>query len=79
MADAVIAMTHDASWKSSRLKGLFVRTFVVHLGLENVTVRTHILNLVDSWRRRAMVAMTRRTGHFRLALKEMRVGEQLLI
>ena len=58
----MIAMTHDAFWKRSRFKGLFVRAFFVHLGLESVTVRTHILNLVDSWRRRAMVSMTRCTG-----------------
>jgi len=62
MADAMIAMTNDASWKRSRLKGLFVRTLFVHLGLESVTVRTHILNLVYSWRRRAMVSMARGTG-----------------
>src|SRR5271167_4039635 len=58
MADAMIAMAHDASWKGSRVKGLLVRTFFVHLGLEGVTVRAYILNLVYSWRRRAMVSMT---------------------
>ena len=62
MSDAMIAMTHDASWKRSRFKGFLVRAFFVHLGLESVTVRTHILNLVYSWRRRAMVSMTRCTG-----------------
>lgn len=62
MADAMIAMTHDASWKRSRFKGLFVRTFFVHLGLESVTVRAHILDLVYSGRRRAMVSMTRCAG-----------------
>ena len=62
MADAMIAVTHNASWKRSRLKGRFVRTFVVHLGLESVTVRTHILNLVYSWRCRAMVSVARGTG-----------------
>jgi hypothetical protein len=62
MADAMIAVTHDASWKSSRFKGLLVRTFFVHLGLKSVTVRTYILNLIYSWRRRAMVSMTRGTG-----------------
>jgi len=58
MSDAMIAMTHDASGKRSGFKGLFVRTFFVHLGLESVTVRAHILNLVYAWRRRAMVSMT---------------------
>ena len=62
MGDAVIAVTHDASWKRSRFKGFFVRTFFVHLGLESVTVRTYVLNFVYSWRCRAMVPMTRRTG-----------------
>ena len=51
MADAMIAVTNDASRKRGRLKGLFVRTFFVHLGLESVTVRTYILNLVCSGRR----------------------------
>jgi hypothetical protein len=58
MSDAMIAMTHDASGKRSRFKGLFVRTFFVHLGLESVTVRAHILNLVYAWRRGPMVSMT---------------------
>ncbi len=62
MADAMIAVTHDASWKRSPFKGLFVRTFFVHLGLESVTGRTHILNAVYPWRRRSMVSMTRGTG-----------------
>src|ERR1022692_3637581 len=62
MSDAMIAMTHDASGKRSRFKGFFVRTFFVHLGLESVTVRAHILDLVYSWRRRAMVSMTRCAG-----------------
>ena len=62
MADAMIAVTHDASWKRSRLKGFFVRTFFVHLGLESVTVRAHILNLVYPWRSRSMVSMTGCTG-----------------
>ena len=62
MADAVIAMTHDASWKRSSLKGRLVSTFFVHLRLERVTVRAHILNLVHSWRRRAMVPMAGRAG-----------------
>jgi hypothetical protein len=60
--DAMMAMTNDTSWKRSRLKGFLVRTFFVHLGLESVTVRTHILNPIDSGRRRAMVSMTRCTG-----------------
>ena len=62
MADAMIAVTDNAPWKRSRLKSSFVRTFVVHLGLKSVTVRTHILNLVYSWRCRAMISMTRCTG-----------------
>ena len=62
MADAMIAMTHDASGKRSRLKGLFVRALFVHLGLESVTGRADILNLVYSWWHRAMVPMTRCTG-----------------
>ena len=61
MADAMIAVTHDASWKRSPLKGRFVRTFFVHLGLESVTGRTHILNAVYSRRRRAVVSVTRGT------------------
>src|SRR6266568_8006970 len=62
MADAMIAMTHDAAWKGGRFKGFLVRTFFVHLGLESVTVRTYILNLVHSWRRRAMVSVAGCTG-----------------
>src|SRR6266567_1809081 len=62
MADAMIAMTHDAPWKRGGFEGFLVRTFFVHLGLESVTVRTHILNLVHSWRRRAMVPVAGCTG-----------------
>ena len=62
MVDAMIAVTHDASGKRSCFKGLFVRTFFVHLSLESVTVRAHILNPVDSRRRRAMISMTRGAG-----------------
>ncbi len=62
MSDGMIAMTNHASWKRSRIEGLFVRTFFVHLVLECVTVRAYILNFVDAWRGRAMVAMTRGTG-----------------
>ncbi len=62
MSDAMIAVTHDASRKRSGFKGLFMRTFFVHLGLESVTVRAHILNPVYSWRRRAMISMAGGTG-----------------
>ncbi len=62
MADAMIAVTNDASWKRRFLKGLFVRTLFVHLGLESVTVRAHILNPIYSGRRRAVVSVTRGTG-----------------
>ena len=62
MVDAMVAMTDDASWKRRRLKRPLVRTLVVHLGLEDVTGRAHILNIVDSRRGRAMVSMTGCTG-----------------
>jgi hypothetical protein len=55
--DAMIAMAHDASRKRSRVKGPLVRTFFVHLGLESVTVRAHILNFVYSGRGGAVVSM----------------------
>ena len=60
--NAVIAVADDASGKRLFLESFAVRTLCVHLGLKGVTVGTHILNLVDSWRRRAMVSMTGGTG-----------------
>ena len=62
MADAMIAVTNDTPWKRSRLERFFMRAFFIHLGLESVTVRAHILNPVYSWRGRAMVSMARCTG-----------------
>ena len=62
MDNAVIAVTYDASGKRSGLKCLFVRAPFVHLGLENVTGRAHVLNFVHSGRRRAVVSMTSRTS-----------------
>ena len=62
MDNAMIAVTHHTSWKRSCLERGFVRALFVHLGLENVTGRAHVLNLVHPWRRRAVVPVTRRTS-----------------
>src|SRR5208283_356035 len=62
MADAMIAVTDDASWKRGRFKSFLVRALFVHLVLESVTVGAHILNLVYARRSCAMVAMTCCTG-----------------
>ena len=60
--NGMIRVTDNASRERDGLKRLVVRTLLVHLGLECVTVRAHILNLIYSWWHRAMVSMTRRTG-----------------
>src|ERR1017187_9146754 len=56
--DAMVAVANYASRKALILKSLAVRALRVHLCLEGVTGRTHILNLIDSRRLRAMISMT---------------------
>src|SRR5713226_7300212 len=46
--DPVIAVTNHASRKTSGLKRHFVRTFFVHLVLEDVTFRADVLNRIHS-------------------------------
>jgi hypothetical protein len=57
MLDAMIAVTYDASGQIKRVKCFIVRTLRIHLGLEYMTVRANILDLVDTWRHRTMVSM----------------------
>jgi len=46
--NAMIGVTDNASGQTCGIKGRFVRTLFVHLGLENVAVGADILHLVHT-------------------------------
>ena len=62
MLDAMIAVAYDASRQIERFKCLIVGALRIHLGLEDMTVRADILDLVDTRRHRAMISMAGGAG-----------------
>ena len=60
--DAMIAVAYDTSGQIKRLKCFVVCTLHIHLGLENMTVRANVLDLVDTRRHRAMISMAGSAG-----------------
>jgi hypothetical protein len=62
MQHCVIAVAGNATWQTSHVKGLLVRTLAKELRLEDVTIGADILDCRYARRHSAMIAMACGTG-----------------